>query len=354
MIEEHLSSKLFQQKILAWFQQHGRKDLPWQQDITPYRVWVSEIMLQQTQVATVIPYFQRFIAQYPTVEQLASASLDEVLGLWSGLGYYARARNLHQSAQLIVERDNSFPQDLASLMELPGIGKSTAGAILSIACGQSHPILDGNVKRVFTRFRGIFGWPGDHTINRQLWDISQQYTPQSETAAYTQAMMDLGATVCTRTRPKCQSCPLQRHCYAALNQQTRILPTPRPRRTLRVKEVFFLLVVADGAIALYKRPPAGIWGGLWSPPEFNSLEALWDWCRKRNLSTEPKFIGNRLRHTFSHYHLDYTPVIIESKRYSLRIGEPDHSCWYRLGEPASLGLPAPIKSLLQTLEDLRE
>ena len=236
-----MNSSSFQQNILAWFDQHGRKDLPWQQDITPYRVWLSETMLQQTQVATVIPYFNAFVEKFPTIECLAQAPIDEVLHRWSGLGYYARARNLHKTAQLIVEKGR-FPDTLDELIALPGIGLSTAGAILSIAFKKSHPILDGNVKRVLTRFKAVSGWPGNSQVNKELWAISAHLTPIERVADYTQAMMDLGATICTRSKPACEDCPLESHCLARITGTVSLLPTPKPAKTLPVKQLVFLLL----------------------------------------------------------------------------------------------------------------
>jgi A/G-specific adenine glycosylase len=228
---------IFQNKLLSWFDRYGRKDLPWQQQTTSYRVWISEIMLQQTQVATVIPYYNKFIERFPTVEILAKAPVDSVLQYWSGLGYYARARNLHKSARLIVER-GAFPDNLDELIKLPGIGQSTAGAILSIAFKKSHPILDGNVKRVLTRFKGISGWPGNTQVAKALWAASAYYTPEQRIADYTQAMMDLGATLCTRTKPNCPSCPLHSDCFARIEQKTAELPTSKPSRKQPVKQNF--------------------------------------------------------------------------------------------------------------------
>ncbi len=252
----------FQQNILTWFDQHGRKDLPWQKDISPYRVWLSEIMLQQTQVTTVIPYFNAFIEKFPDINTLANAPLDEVLHLWSGLGYYARARNLHKTAQLIAEL-GYFPDSLEALNKLPGIGLSTAGAILSIAFNKSHPILDGNVKRVLTRFKAVSGWSGDSGVNKQLWAISAQLTPKQRVADYTQAIMDLGATLCTRNKPKCDACPIKSFCIAKLTDTVALFPAPKPTKFIPTKKLTLLLLRnIDHSILLEKRPPTGIWGGL--------------------------------------------------------------------------------------------
>lgn len=343
-----MSPAQFQQRLLAWFDEHGRKDLPWQQNISPYRVWVSEIMLQQTQVASVIGYFQRFTARFPTVRSLAEAELDEVLQHWSGLGYYARARNLHKTAQLIAANHGQFPQTVEDLNALPGIGRSTAGAILSIACGQSQPILDGNVKRVLARFHGVQGWPGDGKVSSRLWEISSRYTPAQRSGDYTQAMMDLGATLCTRGKPRCEACPVTDGCQAYKLDAVSQLPTPKPRKTLPVKQLF-LLVLQDRQkrILLQKRPPAGIWGGLWSLPEFADLQQLEDWCLLHNYQLAELNTKASQRHSFSHYHLDYTHLHASLQNPINCVMEADSAVWYKAREINSLGLPAPIKRLLQ-------
>jgi A/G-specific adenine glycosylase len=344
-----MNPSVFQRKVLAWFDQHGRKDLPWQQNLSPYRVWLSETMLQQTQVATVIPYFNTFIEKFPDIESLANAPIDEVLHLWSGLGYYARARNLHKTAQLIAERGR-FPDTLAELEQLPGIGLSTAGAILSIAFNKSHPILDGNVKRVLTRFRAISGWPGNSTVNKQLWCISAKLTPIERVADYTQAMMDIGATVCTRSKPTCTVCPLSEDCLARLSGTISAFPTPKPTKTLPVKQVVFLLLRnTDNSIMLERRPPSGIWGGLWSLPEFDSVESADAWCRSRDIRIAGQQTLATGRHTFSHYHLDYTPLLIQADNPINFVMEADRTVWYKFGHLNKLGLAAPIKQLLNTL-----
>lgn len=338
----------FQQKILAWFDEHGRKDLPWQQDINPYRVWVSEIMLQQTQVASVIGYFNRFMARFPNVQSLADAELDEVLQHWAGLGYYARARNLHKTAQRVAVSQGRFPQTVEDLSALPGIGRSTAGAILSIACGQSQSILDGNVKRVLARFHGVHGWPGDNKVAAQLWTISSQYTPGQRTGEYTQAMMDLGATLCTRSKPRCEICPVIDGCQAYNLDLVNQLPEPKPRKTLPVKRLLFLVLQdKQKRILLERRPPAGIWGGLWSLPEFADRQQLQDWCLQHGYQlNEPDALPG-LRHSFSHYHLDYTPLLATLQNPINCVMEADSPVWYKANDVYSLGLPAPIKRLLQ-------
>ena len=341
----------FQQLLLAWFDQHGRKDLPWQQEINPYRVWLSEIMLQQTQVSSVIPYFNKFVARFPTLTSLANAELDEVLKLWSGLGYYARARNLHKTAQLLIAADSEFPLSVSELSKLPGIGLSTAGAILSIAYAQSQPILDGNVRRVLTRFHAISGWPGESQVLAQLWELSRFYTCKLRPAAYTQAIMDLGATLCTRSKPKCGVCPLASACQALRLAQVQQLPTPKPRKSLPVKQLYFLLLRnSAGEILLEKRPAVGIWGGLWSLPEFNDLQQLEDWRISRNIAMQIQAPLPSQRHTFSHYHLDYIPLPAKLINPINIVMEANQSLWYKSTPIVSLGLPAPIKRLLQNYQ----
>jgi A/G-specific adenine glycosylase len=342
-----MNPSAFQQHILAWFEQKGRKDLPWQQDIAPYRVWLSETMLQQTQVTTVIPYFNRFVEKFPTIESLAQAPIDDVLNRWSGLGYYARARNLHKTAQLIVEQGR-FPDTLDELIALPGIGLSTAGAIMSIAFKKSHPILDGNVKRVLTRFKAVYGWPGNSQVNKELWAISAQLTPIERVADYTQAMMDLGATICTRSKPACADCPLEGHCLARMTGMVSVLPTSKPAKTLPVKQLVFLLLSNHfKQIFLEKRPPTGIWGGLWSLPEFDSIEDAHNWCLTKNIAIADSQTLATRRHTFSHYHLDYTPVLIQTNNPINFVMEASCSVWYNAEQVNRLGLPAPIKLLLK-------
>ncbi|MDO9423681.1 MAG: A/G-specific adenine glycosylase [Methylobacter sp.] len=344
-----MSPSAFQQNILAWFDQYGRKDLPWQRDLTPYRVWLSETMLQQTQVATVIPYFNTFIEKFPDVASLANAPVDEVLHLWSGLGYYARARNLHKTAQLIAEQ-NRFPDTLDELLALPGIGRSTAGAILSIAFNKSQPILDGNVKRVLTRFKAVDGWPGNSAVNKELWAISAKLTPINRVADYTQAIMDLGATLCTRNKPACEACPLNAGCLARRADNISAFPTRKPAKIQAVKQVTFLMLSnADNRILLEKRPPTGIWGGLWSLPEFDSITAANDWCLTHNIPIADQRILATKRHTFSHYHLDYTPLLVQCSDNPINfVMEANQTVWYKVEQLNKLGLAAPIKLLLQS------
>jgi A/G-specific adenine glycosylase len=342
----------FSDLLLEWWDQHGRKDLPWQQQTTPYRVWVSEIMLQQTQVTTVIPYFQRFMARFPTIENLAAATADEVLHHWSGLGYYARARNLHKAAHIIRERHHGkFPLDIDSVMALPGIGRSTAGAILALAAGQLHSILDGNVKRVLTRLHAIEGWPGDKEVEGRLWRLAQDHTPSRRTAHYTQAIMDLGATLCTRARPACERCPAQTRCLAYAQQRAADFPTPKPRGTLPVRRTQLLLVRdAATAVLLTKRPPSGIWGGLWCLPECAVGTDIADWCRRRlGFDAHEEARWPVLRHSFSHFHLDIHPVLVRIGARAAAVMDGGESVWYNPRNPQQLGLAAPIQRLLNQL-----
>jgi A/G-specific adenine glycosylase len=345
-----MSPQQFQQHLLGWFDGHGRKDLPWQQDINPYRVWLSEIMLQQTQVASVIPYFNRFVGRFPDVQSLAAAELDEVLQYWSGLGYYARARNLHKTAQLVVDSGGLFPQTVEGLSALPGIGRSTAGAILSIACGQSQPILDGNVRRVFARFLAISGWTAEKSVADRLWAISSAYTPAHRAADYTQAIMDLGATLCVRSKPDCRQCPVAAGCKALTLGLVNVLPEARPRKQLPEKYSYFLLLQDDlGRILLEKRPPVGIWGGLWSLPEFIGVDELQSWCAQQYGETAFMEAMATRRHTFSHYHLHYTPVLVRLINPINNVMEANVRLWYKATDSSEPGLPTPVKKLLQQL-----
>lgn len=342
--------------VLDWFDKHGRKNLPWQKNIDPYRVWLSEIMLQQTQVKTVIPYFERFIKYFPHIHALASATEDEVLTLWSGLGYYARARNLHKTAQLITQRfDGQFPLDLQTLQQLPGIGRSTAGAILAIAAGQKATILDGNVKRVLTRFHGISTWPSETKTQKKLWEIAEQYTPTLRVAHYTQAMMDLGATVCSK-KPNCLLCPLQEKCVGYQTNTTTLYPAKKPKKQLPSRKTVMLILRMGEKVLLKKRPSIGIWGGLWTFPEQDELscklkqekslffEKIYQefGCEIDDFKLWPSF-----RHTFSHFHLDILPVVVSVKKITNKIMENDQQIWYDLENPAAVGLPAPVKRLLE-------
>lgn len=347
-----VSTTDFQHAVLTWFAQYGRHDLPWQQQVTPYRVWVSEIMLQQTQVITVIPYFNKFMQRFPDVYTLAQAALDDVLQYWAGLGYYSRARNLHRAAQYVVEQyAGVFPAEQELLQNLPGIGRSTAGAIIALGFGKRAAILDGNVKRVLARVYAISGWPGNQQVSQKLWDLAEYYTPTESVGAYTQAMMDLGATVCTRSKPQCHICPLQQFCIAHAQQAETQYPGKKPHKLLPIRQVHMLLITnTAGEVLLNKRPPIGIWGGLWSLPEFANLDAIKSYCLQQlgylldTYEIQPVF-----RHTFSHYHLDITPVSVQLNKRQAKIGEGDDTVWHVIKNALNLGIPKPIKDLLLKL-----
>jgi A/G-specific adenine glycosylase len=333
--------------VLAWFDRHGRRDLPWQRDPSPYRVWVSEVMLQQTQVAAVIPYFERFMARLPTVAALAAAPPDAVLHLWSGLGYYARARNLHRAAGIILsDYGGELPADLARLRALPGIGRSTAGAVLSLALGQRHAILDGNVKRVLARCFAIPGWPGRVGVLTRLWEAAERCTPGERVGAYNQAMMDLGATLCTRAAPACGCCPLAVGCAALALGDTAAFPAPRPRRNVPVREVLMLVLRnAAGEVLLERRPPLGIWGGLWGFPECPPGTEPADWCRD-HLGVTPvrvEMLRSR-RHSFTHFSLDIQPLAIDLGTAS--VADEADRLWCDPARPRPVGLAAPVARLL--------
>ena len=304
----------FARQLLDWFEINGRKDLPWQTDINPYRVWVSEIMLQQTQVATVINYFNRFTQHFANIESLAQANTDEVLHLWTGLGYYARGRNLHKSAQLIVENHQSqMPETQEDLEALPGIGRSTAGAIRAIAMGQQGVIMDGNVKRVLARFHGIEGYPGESKINAQMWQHATDHTPETHTAAYTQAIMDLGATLCTRKRPNCAECPMQTKCVANAKGIVHQLPTPKPKKAKPLRTArFFIVSLPNGATLMEQRPASGLWGGLWNPPERAAETSIEEYLAELGLDigAADHHTAKVFRHTFTHFHLEVEPIYI--------------------------------------------
>ena len=342
----------FAERLISWFNQHGRHDLPWQRDITPYRVWISEIMLQQTQVATVIPYFNTFLDHFPDCETLANAHLDEVLHYWTGLGYYARARNLHRAARLIMQDYGGvIPTDIDQLITLPGIGRSTAGAILALACEQRHPILDGNVKRVLTRYHAVPGWPGLSGVGKQLWQFAAQHTPYKNVAHYTQAIMDLGATVCTRRNPRCEVCPVNKDCYAYQQFRQHEFPQAKPRKTIPVrKTVFAILENHQGEILLEHRPLTGIWGGLWAFPEFSSEGDMQSWVEgKLGYSINTLECKSLIRHTFSHFHLDIMPVHARVNARHSRINDTDRYCWYEPSGKQYLGMATPVKKLLQDI-----
>jgi A/G-specific adenine glycosylase len=335
----------FQQAVLDWYDRHGRKNLPWKLEATPYKVWVSETMLQQTQVNTATPYFLRFMQRFPTLALLGNASQDQVLQHWSGLGYYARARNLHRSAQIIVDHlDGEMPATLEQLTALPGIGRSTAGAILSLGFGKRAAILDGNVKRILSRYINLNGWPGTTANQRLLWAISEHLTPEKQTGDYNQALMDMGATLCTRTRPACSACPLQSTCSANRLQCTDTVPASKPSRCIPVRKSWMLILRngRENTFYLEKRPGTGLWGGLWVFPCFDSEIDMYAWCRQRSIDITLLERRPEQRHTFTHFHLDYMPVMGQASPF---YGVQDEAGgWLRADE--ALAVPAPIYRLL--------
>jgi A/G-specific adenine glycosylase len=344
-------SKAFAKAVLRWFDRHGRKTLPWQQDATPYRVWISEIMLQQTQVTTVIPYYQRFMQSFPTVDALAAASQDNVLEHWTGLGYYARGRNLHKAAQMIVEQFNGeLPATVEALETLPGVGRSTAGAIASLGHGRWAPILDGNVKRVLCRYYAVDGWYGQTAVQKQLWYLSEQLTPSDRTGNFNQAMMDIGAMVCTRTKPDCTGCPLSAGCKALASGTPTDWPHRKPAKD-KPRRQCWMLVALDRQreqVLLEKRPQTGIWGGLWSLPQFDTPEALTDEAAR--IGGESLQQLGAIEHTFTHYHLTIHPLLaqVSSLDAGDAVMETDQRVWYRHGDTPG-GFAAPVAKLLDRL-----
>lgn len=353
--------------LLSWFDTSGRKHLPWQQHTTSYRVWVSEIMLQQTQVTTVIPYYERFMARFPDMHALAAAPIDEVLHLWTGLGYYARARNLHRTAQLIVDQyDGIFPVTLESVQALSGIGRSTAGAILALSQAQRHPILDGNVKRVLARYFGVAGFTGEQKIERDLWRWAEACTPHDRIANYTQAIMDLGATVCVRSRPLCAVCPLTEYCVARIEGLQAVLPTPKPKKTRPQRTAHVVIAMNDaGAVLLERRPPAGIWGGLWTFPQFDdqpaALRCVQQWGPLPSASAIAPaaaeasllpIVGGSLpdyHHSFTHFDLTLRPILVRVGDASRFVADSERHLWYDPRQPAKIGLAKPTVELLRQL-----
>ncbi|OOF37426.1 A/G-specific adenine glycosylase [Rodentibacter rarus] len=353
----------FAQSVLQWYDKLGRKHLPWQQNKTLYKVWLSEVMLQQTQVATVIPYFERFVETFPNLTALANASQDEVLHLWTGLGYYARARNLHKAAQKIRDEFNGdFPTDFEQVWALPGVGRSTAGAILSSVLNQPYPILDGNVKRVLSRYFSVEGWPGEKKVENRLWHLTEEVTPVEQVADFNQGMMDIGAMICTRSKPKCEFCPLMKDCLAYKNDSWAQFPGKKTKKPLPEKETYFLILSKNGKVWLEQRENTGLWGGLFCFPQFESKEALLAYLANEDIShyqAWPSF-----RHTFSHFHLDIYPIYAElendrgerenrdwrkvmekPKEYKPSLSSAV-KYWYDPQNSEQIGLAQPVKNLL--------
>lgn len=340
----------FSNQVLNWYDIYGRKHLPWQQQVTPYRVWVSEIMLQQTQVSTVIPYYERFMTSFADVQTLAAAPVDDVLHHWTGLGYYARARNLHKAAKQIVEDHNGkFPQTLEQVIALPGIGRSTAGAVLSLACAQRHAILDGNVKRVLARYYAIEGWPGQKKVENTLWSLAEQNLPSERCQHYTQAMMDLGAMVCTRSRPKCDACPLQSECLAYAQGRQADFPGKKPKKDKPVKNTNLVALLVAGQIYLIQRPLSGLWGGLYGFIE--SQQSVEQVAKEYGLTNFNQHTLTSFRHTFSHFHLDITPVLLIAQQQNImNVAEELPARWFPLNEPIEVGLAAPTKKIIEQIQ----
>ena len=337
----------FAQRLITWQQQFGRHDLPWQ-GADAYRVWLSEIMLQQTQVATVIPYYQRFVASFPNIAALATATEDQVLAHWSGLGYYARGRNLHKAAQIIVEKyGGEFPHELEQILELPGIGHSTAAAICALAFHERRAILDGNVKRVLARYCGLAGWSGEKKVEEKLWQQAEALLPPDDIAIYTQALMDMGATVCTRSRPKCALCPVQADCVALQTERIAELPSPHPRKAVPERHATFLLLMHGNDILLEKRPGTGIWGGLWCLPQFDDEVAARDWFLRSGMEASD---GERLEsftHTFTHFKLHIAPLRIRLERKPMRVDQAG-SVWLDVWEALGAAIPTPVRMMLES------
>jgi len=339
----------FAARLLRWFDTSGRHDLPWQHPRTPYRVWLSEIMLQQTQVQTAIPYFERFVHELPTLPDLAAADLDRVVTLWAGLGYYARARNLHAAARLcVVRHDGQLPDDFDALSALPGIGRSTAGAILAQAHGLRFAILDGNVKRTLCRHHGIAGWPGSTAVEKILWELAERHLPDSRLADYSQAIMDFGATLCTRSDPSCVLCPLQDSCVALREGRIEQLPESRPGKPLPERRTMMLVLRDDAArVLLARRPPTGVWSGMWSLPEVADHDEAREFVAH---NTTADFDANTplplIEHTFSHYRLHIAPLLWTNTAGATRVGDNDAQRWHALDALDEVGLPAPVRKLL--------
>ncbi len=340
----------FSTRLIAWQKVHGRHDLPWQNTRDPYAIWVSEIMLQQTQVSAVIGYYQRFMQSFPNIKNLAGATQEEVLQHWSGLGYYSRARNLHNAAQTIVDHYHGiFPQNFEEIQQLSGIGRSTAAAIVSFAFDQRQTILDGNVKRVLARHFLIEGWTATPKIEKQLWALAESLLPEHEMVAYTQGLMDLGATICTRSKPKCAACPLNKTCQAYAQNLVSKLPTPKPKKTIPQKQTTMLLIRHGKEILLEKRPPSGIWGGLWSLPEISHQEIATQIALSRfGLDTEAEEPLPSIQHVFTHFKLEITPQPLHVVSKPLQANMPN-MIWLPIEDAIGAALPTPVRNILLNL-----
>jgi A/G-specific adenine glycosylase len=352
-MQQNSDSDNFSVPLLDWFDKHGRKELPWQQNKSVYTVWISEIMLQQTQVNTVIPFFHQFILKFPTLESLAFADIEDILHQWSGLGYYSRARNLYKTA-VIIKQDfqGLFPDTMNDLVKLPGIGRSTAGAILSLALNQHQPILDGNVKRILSRYFMVEGWPGSMQVINQLWGYAECITPAKRCADFNQAMMDLGSSVCSRTKPDCAQCPLNFGCSAYKENKTAFYPQPKPRKALPEKNSFFLIITtAQHEILLEKREEKGLWGSLWSFPQVSTTDELEGWLIEHQLVKNGSIAyWESFRHTFSHFNLQIKPIHIMINQPLIPL-DLSKFYWHQVANEIKLGVPAPVKKLFMHFSD---
>ncbi len=350
-----MSDADFAAGIIAWQKRHGRHDLPWQNTRDPYRIWLSEIMLQQTQVATVIPYYARFLDKFPTLRDLARAGEDQVLAAWSGLGYYSRGRNLLRAGRIVAEKfDGEFPRAFDHILALPGIGPSTAAAISAFAFGERRAILDGNVKRVFARHFGIAGFPGERKVEANLWNAAEAVLPKYDIEAYTQGLMDLGATVCLRTRPLCRACPITDSCVANRERRIHELPAPRPKNVIPTKSTTMLIIAHQGEVLLEKRPAVGVWGGLWCFPELQNGTSPRDACRERyGLEITPLNPWSVLEHGFTHFKLSITPQPIEVRQKFSRAAEPG-VLWLLVDDALNAAIPKPVRALLVKLDENKD
>lgn len=340
----------FATRLITWQKQYGRHDLPWQNTRDPYAIWVSEIMLQQTQVTAVIGYYSKFMHRFPDIATLANATQEDVLQYWSGLGYYSRARNLHHAAVTIMdEHGGEFPQDFDTIQSLSGIGRSTAAAIASFAFNQVQTILDGNVKRVLARHFCVAGWPSTPKIEKQLWALAEELLPERDMIAYTQGLMDLGATLCTRSKPKCNACPLQATCEAYLQKRVQELPTPKPRKTIPEKHTTMLILLRGDEVMLEKRPSTGIWGGLWSFPEIASDEdAVAITFNRFGISAQTDQALPVLSHAFTHFKLHIRPQLLQVLKLSTQTREVGQ-VWLSIDDAIGAALPTPVRNILRSL-----
>ena len=340
----------FSSRLIAWQKIHGRHDLPWQNTQDPYAIWVSEIMLQQTQVTAVIGYYAKFMVRFPDIASLAQATQEEVLQHWSGLGYYSRARNLHNAAQTIMdEYGGKFPQEFEQIQSLSGIGRSTAAAIASFAFEKNQTILDGNVKRVLARHFLIEGWTSSPKVEKPLWALAESLVPEQDMVAYTQGLMDLGATICSRSKPKCEICPLRESCQAFAENKTKELPTPKPKKTIPQKQTTMLLILNGNEVMLEKRPPSGIWGGLWSLPEISMQDIASEVALRRfGLNVEAEEPLESIQHVFTHFKLEILPQPLQVTNKQAQVNMPN-MIWLTIEDAIGAALPTPVRRILQAL-----